>query len=212
MSDAILTDFRQFKERMEQPGAISGLRRELLAQGPEQIDTYQGVPVLRAGRFIFATTGDRPGGQDHGDLAYFVRVQEEFIAPLGLRCITQAPVAHSDFTFFFKEQFRGLPRHVFWRHLLPMHGAVISFLQQTPDAQAFWRRRMLEAFGRGLHVTALDELGGQTGALRDFAHFTAARPGLYGRAEHFAHRRLVISERALESPTGVLPLPSPTHD
>src|SRR5437879_6955465 len=104
----------------------------------KQTDSFNGLPLFKAAHTIFC--------EDHKGLVYFVKYIDVHFAAVPGRHIIQIAVWRRTAAP------PGLARHIFWEHLFPIYGAIMTDAQQTAHGGMFWADRIQEAWDRNLFV------------------------------------------------------------
>jgi hypothetical protein len=85
-------------------------------------------------------------------VVYFVEFSSRYRLFLGKKCIQQILVWR-DRTI---RHTQNLATEVFFNVLLGKSGAIITDYQQSPDGEAFWDNRIVDALAKGLHLYFVD--------------------------------------------------------
>lgn len=140
------------KELFETPTLIGSGEREDFGLDQERVNRWSAKDMLANGHvvrsddnFDLIKTGTPRNGSfgaigKDGLLAYFVEFEHQDIPHLGDGVVQV--LVWRDLSKAFT---RGLTSEVFFQHLLPQFGAVVSDKAQTQDGRSFWIRIMAEA-------------------------------------------------------------------
>ena len=132
---------------------------------------------------------------------YYVQYKEIMHKMIGHRAISQIAVWRDDLS----THAHGLAARIFWDHLLPIHGVMITDALQTKDGRRFWMNRIGEAYKRGLNVYYLNLVQSKGGVapellhLRTLAEFKtlSGEREFWGLAELHERRKILIAEITL---------------
>jgi len=123
-------------------------------------------------------------------LAYLVQFKLDRF--FGKRGVTQIKLWR-DLTY---SQLNELPHELFFQYLMPMADCIVTDRQQTEAGQSFWKKRIGEAFAKGLHVYALD-LNTKKAPELSIEEFRATQDNYWGDQPKYQALRLAISKDAL---------------
>jgi hypothetical protein len=159
---------------------VSKLKRDKRAK---VIDQFGGLDLVKAGRTIFA--------EDELGLAYFVKWEDcKYLVLPNRHCIQIAV-----WTRFGAPG--GIARYVFWTHLFPIHGAMMTDIKQSTDGKRFWAGRVLEALRRGLFVYRVNLVQKKHNRVLSMDQYEDWRKTVYGTEPKHEQERLVILDKPL---------------
>ena len=148
------------------------------------IDTFQEFELKKCGHTIFAM-------DDSQKLIYFVNYTDNKFSALPGRHVTQIAVRRRSTAP------SSLASYVFWKHLFPIRGTIMSDSQQSKKGKYFWGTRIREAFQRRhlvFRVNVLKRLRTRLESTDDYEEWLKT---LYGPTTDYEHERLVITDTPL---------------
>ena len=146
-----------------------------------KIDDYNGLEIFKSGDVIYAK-GQR-------GLVYFVQFQDEKYRALPGRHVTQIAV----WSQYGNPP--GLARYVFWTHLFPIYGTMMTDSMQTEKGEGFWGHVLAEAFAKNLYVYRVNLVHLEITPIKDDGQLTALKPLLYGDHKRNENERIVITDK-----------------
>lgn len=88
---------------------------------------------------------------------------------------------------------KGIAEEIFWQHLLPMTGLIVTDQDQTPDGRRFWGNRIGEAFDLDLKVGYWNQNNRQVLWFDNVDHYKIESDSLYKESDRsFQAHRLII--------------------
>jgi len=168
---------------MEDPVAMARLVSKLdQHKNRHIIGTFDGIDLIKSGRFIYA--------KDEYGLTYFVQFQDEKYSALPGRHVTQIAV-------WSLGGHPGLSTYVFWNHLFPIHGTIMTDAQQTQRGRNFWIGVVKQAFKKNLFIYRVDLIGRGIDQLHSYEDFVKWSSTLYGEHKRHENERIVVTDAPL---------------
>jgi hypothetical protein len=135
--------------------------------------------------------------ETNNHLIYYMRWEEIFHKFVGHRAACQIAVWRDQ----NKPGYEETAREIFFDHLLPKYGVVITDALQTPDGRTFWIRRVGDAFRRNLNVYYLNLMQSTDGVSRELIKIESVadferlnkEKDFWGETEKFRARKIIIS-------------------
>ncbi|GEM_PF-6512037 len=147
------------------------------------IDQFNGLDLTKVGQTIFT--------EDKNGLLYFVQWEDKKFAALPRRHCVQIAVWRRPGAPL------GIAGHVFWKHLFPIRGTMMTDAQQTSDAKMFWADRIQESLDRGLFVYRVNIVQHRRDRIATMAEYRQWTRAGYGDKAKHEHERLIIAEAAI---------------
>lgn len=88
----------------------------------------------------------------------------------------------------------GVGKRIFWDHLMPMFGALVTDSQQTEDGRSFWEYRIAEALELKKHVLMIDTNENTSIRITSAAELDALSPKIWGPSRWFQRVQVLILE------------------
>ena len=89
----------------------------------------------------------------------------------------------------------GMPRYTFYRHVLPVCGAVVADAKQMIDGERFWGDQVYEALEHGLYVYRVNLAQQVRRPIRFIEEYLAWQPEMRGQEVRHEQERLLITDQ-----------------
>jgi hypothetical protein len=131
--------------------------------------------------------------KDESKIRYYLKYNISHNKFLNKKAISQVKV----WSDIGSSQIRNLPTSIFFNHLLPKTGTIITDSHQTDDGHRFWSRRIGDAFELGHKVTYVNMLAPNKEKVKinNIAHYDkfSRNKEIWGHKQKHQARRIVIS-------------------
>ena len=160
---------------------VSKLKRDKRAR---VIDHFGGLALVKVGRTIYV--------ENEEGLTYFVQWADRKYAALPGRHCTQIAVWRRAGTI------PGLASRVFWQHLFPIHGTLMTDATQTTDGKNFWADRVQDALRQKLYVYRVNLVQHLVTPVKSMPEYEQWRVKMYGQEKKYELENLVITDKPVE--------------
>lgn len=93
----------------------------------------------------------------------------------------------------------GIAGDIFFKHILPISGCMVTDIYQTTDGQKFWGDRVINALERGLYVYYLDVMppNRKKVPILNYNDLISNKDEIWGDGQKFHERRVIITNTKL---------------